>query len=158
MADIDTGHLFTFGGKKSQNQGQGQEQKQQGTGFFGKKALQQDNTAEFSSQVTSLTDRLKILEEHYNNLRRKTQLTDQTVLSNQKKAIAEIKNINIEVTEIRREVSDIKDKIKLIIKELQACTKNEDFEVLKKYIDMWEPVNFVTRNELQKILDEYGDK
>jgi hypothetical protein len=48
----------------------------------------------------------------------------------------------------------MKSKILMILKELQSGAKKEDIKVLQKYVDMWEPLNFVTRNEINEIIDE----
>ena len=32
--------------------------------------------------------------------------------------------------------------------------KKEDVEVLQKYINLWEPVNFATRKEVEKLFSE----
>jgi len=149
MVDIDVGGLFS---QKKSTKGQS-EQHPASSGFFGsKKPVEDTHSAETLHQVNDLSDRLRILEERFTNMRSKTQMTDQTVLSNQKKAMDEIKNINSELMEVRRTVDDMKATIKLIVKELQQCTKREDFQVLKKYIELWEPVNFVTRSELDKLI------
>ena len=149
MADLDMGGFF---GKKKE---QGQQQK----GLFSKQKMpEQGNIQDLTSEVDSYTNRLRILEEHYGNLRRKSQLTDQNLLQTHKKLMEEIKIINTDMTDLRREMQDIKEKVRMIIKELQEAAKKEDVNVLQKYINMWEPVNFVTRNELQKILDEYLNK
>ncbi len=149
MADLDMGGFF---GKKKE---QGQQQK----GLFSKQKMpEQGNIQDLTSEVDSYTNRLRILEEHYGNLRRKSQLTDQNLLQTHKKLMEEIKIINTDMADLRREMQDIKEKVRMIIKELQEAAKKEDVNVLQKYINMWEPVNFVTRNELQKILDEYLNK
>ena len=122
--------------------------------FFGpKKPVVNPLDSEIVHQINDLSDRVRILEERYTNMRSKAQLTDQTILSNQKKAMEEIKTINSEIMELRRAQDELKSTIKLIIKELQECMKKEDFLVLKKYIELWEPLNFVTRNELDKTLN-----
>lgn len=143
MVDIDVGKLFG--------------QKAHGTGKQppGQEAQAVQETA---ADIGGIENRLRLLEEHSNNLRSKVQLTDQNILKNQKRFMEELKTVNNEITEIKRGMSDIKEKLKIIVKELQGCSKKEDVDVLQKYINMWEPVNFVTRNELQKILDEYLNK
>ena len=35
-----------------------------------------------------------------------------------------------------------------------GCAKTEDVQVLDRYINLWEPANFVTRTEVEKIVDE----
>ena len=59
--------------------------------------------------------------------------------------------------ETRHEMDDIKGKIMLIIKELQMLARSEDVDVLRKYLDMWQPVNFVTQNEVEKMVRDAVD-
>lgn len=122
-----------------------------------KKGVIDNNYQELTTEVDTYASRLRILEEHTNNLRRKLQLTDQNLIQTHKKLMDEIRLVNNELSDMRRDINDVKDKIKLIIKELSDCARKQDVDILKKYIEMWEPVNFVTRSELQKILDEYSE-
>jgi len=59
-----------------------------------------------------------------------------------------------DINELKKEVNEIKDKVLEIIKELQSGANKSDVDVLRKYIEMWEPMNFVTHNEVQEIIDE----
>jgi len=48
-----------------------------------------------------------------------------------------------------------------IIKELDIFAKKEQLKVLEKYINLWNPLNFVTTKEVEKIIEEKlkkGDK
>ena len=42
----------------------------------------------------------------------------------------------------------------LLVKELKMSATKEELSVLQKYLSYWEPLNFVTRQELDKILSE----
>ena len=57
-----------------------------------------------------------------------------------------------EIEELRKEMNDARDEIKLIENELKDCARKEDVEVLQHYIQMWQPVDFVTQNELKKVI------
>ena len=62
--------------------------------------------------------------------------------------------MNLEITELKRSIEEIKEKIELIIREIPNLAAKDELDVLKKYIQMWEPLNFVTRDELDKRLKE----
>ncbi len=104
------------------------------------------------NEINSLSRRVRIMEERYNNLRRKTQVTEQNMLLTHKKVMNEVRMMSEDMIEIKRDIMDVKDKVKLVIKELQSCAKKEDVDTLSKYINLWEPVNFVTRNEVEKLI------
>ena len=93
------------------------------------KSQKTDNSQELStisSNIGNLNRRLRVLEERYTNLRKKSQLTDQNMLHIDKK----------------------------IIEEIKTCAKNEDIKVIEKYVNMWEPVKFVTINQLKDVVEK----
>lgn len=106
-----------------------------------------------AAQVNTLSRTIKLLEDKYYNLRKKVQIDEENSLSQDKKMWNEIKIIKSDVMEIKKEIEDLKDKIRLMVRELKQTAKSEDIKVVKKYLDLWEPVKFVTRNEVQKMID-----
>ena len=127
-----------------------------GGSLFGKHEAEVPPTAmsDLSNQINNLSRRLRILEERHTNLRKNTQLTDQNLLKFNKDFHREISSLNSDLTDARREFSDLKDKVRLIVKELMECAKTEEVKILEKYINMWDPVRFVQRSEVDKIVEE----
>lgn len=107
---------------------------------------------DLSSQVTMVSRQLRVLEERYTNLRKKTQVTDQNMLSAHKETNLEIRTLKSEMDEFKKELEDIKSKLRLIVQELKACAKTEDVKVLQKYIEMWNPVEFITKKEVENMI------
>ncbi|MBU0629106.1 MAG: hypothetical protein KKC75_08000 [Nanoarchaeota archaeon] len=107
-----------------------------------------------SPELESTINRLRVLEERYTNLQTEVRITEENMIKRNKKLSTDIKTLTSDITEIRNEVNEVKDKILMIIKELQMGAKRADVEVLRKYIDMWEPMNFVTHKEVEDLIDE----
>lgn len=107
-----------------------------------------------ADELGNISRRLKSMEEHYINLRRKTQVTDQNMLEHNRRVNAEIKTFITELTEIKRDMFDIKTKINRIVTALQDSAKKEEFQVLQKYIALWDPTRFVTQQEVEEIVKE----
>ncbi len=103
-------------------------------------------------QPTDPNRSVRALEEKYSNLVRRAQLNEQNLLSSSKKANSELKAIAVEMAELRKEIEGLKEKFNDIVRELQTLAKKEDVDILKKYLNLWEPVNFVTQNEVEKIV------
>jgi hypothetical protein len=122
-------------------------------GFFGGQKKPEE-APDISKELNLLGRRLRVIEEQITNVRRKMQVTDQNMLSFQKKNTTELKTVNMEINELRRILEDMQNNILLIIKELRLCAKKEEVTVLQRYVNMWEPVNFVTRTEVEKIVQE----
>ena len=105
-------------------------------------------------EVSNLSAKLRLLEERYANLRKKTQVTDQNMLESHKKINVEVKTSNSDVNDMRRNLNKITDEIRLIVSELKETAKKEDIVVMQRYLDLWEPLNFVTRDELERMADQ----
>jgi hypothetical protein len=136
--------------------GQGPAPEPKHAGLFGKHEHEAPaaGMADMSNQMNNLSRRLRVLEERYTNLKKDAQLTEQGLLKTTKDMNREIQTIHSDLVDFRREFLDLKDKVKLIVKELKSCAKTDEVQTLQKYIDMWEPINFVTRNELDKMIQE----
>lgn len=115
---------------------------------------QQAENVDLTAEVSSISRRLRILEERYSNLNKKTQVSEQNVLTVNKELNRSIRAVGDEGVELKRELEDFRDKLKLVVLELKECAKQEDVAVLKKYVDLWELVNFPTRQEVERIVDE----
>jgi hypothetical protein len=68
--------------------------------------------------------------------------------------MTEIKANQSQLDDFRKELNDMKEKFKMMISEIKECAKRQEVDVLKKYINMWEPINFVTRNEMMKLIKD----
>ncbi|MEM3154046.1 MAG: hypothetical protein QW165_00565 [Candidatus Woesearchaeota archaeon] len=118
-----------------------------------KQAIEHDISGT-TEQLNLMAARVRISEERYSELRKKLLLVEQNMLSNHKKAMAEIKLLQNDVTEMRRTIQAVEDKIITIIKELRLAARKEDIDVMKRYLELWDPVKFVTADRIEKIIDE----
>jgi hypothetical protein len=109
--------------------------------------------SETAGQINEVGRALKILEDKYSNLRKKVQVDDENSLSQQKKLSDNIRVMQSDLLEVKRELEDIKEKIRLIVKELKLTAREEDIKVVQKYLDLWEPVQFITRSEAKKMIE-----
>ncbi len=125
---------------------------------FGKQEQQGPDLSSVNADINTLSRRLKLIEEGYTNLRRFFQVTEENIIAKNKHYSAELKTINSDVVEIRKEIQEIKDKLMLVIKELQSVARKEEVKVLEKYINLWNPVKFVSQNEIEGIINEVLEK
>ena len=80
------------------------------------------------------------------------------MLTSHKRIDKEIKTINEDIKEVRREMEDINGKIGQIAKEMQIFAKKDEVKTLQKYVTMWEPIKFVTENQVEEIIKEIISK
>ena len=102
--------------------------------------------------------RLRVLEDRYNSLRKQFQFTDQIMLKNKKEINTEIKAMDLTLSDINKEIVELKDKAAKMSSELRGCAKLSELKVIEKYIDLWKPVNFLTKDQAIKMVKEYAKK
>lgn len=106
---------------------------------------------EIYRQINDISRRLRTAEENYSGLRRKTQLSDQNMLSSNKSTNTEIKTINSDIKDIKRDIKDINDKIEQIAKEMKLFAKKDEVLVIQKYVKLFDPMRFVSANQAEQI-------
>lgn len=140
-----------FGGKKGAEKKGGSI----GGSLFGKHETTASlNVADISNQINNLSRRLKMIEERYTGMRNKAQLTDQNMLEFNKEVNRNLKVTSSEMLDLRKDFNDLKEKTKLIVKELKDTAKSEDVKLIEKYVNLWEPINFATKNDVKRIVEE----
>ena len=107
-----------------------------------------------TNEVNNVSRRLRIIEERYINLRNKIQVSDENIIASNRRINSKLRDFNDELMTLRREVNEVKDKILLIIKELQSTAKKDKLLEVQKYIDMWSPLSFVTKKEVVSLIKE----
>lgn len=102
----------------------------------------------------SLNNRLRLLENRTSDLDQKTELIENNLLDYKKEINKEIQVINSELVEIKRGMSKINEDMEEVVKELKLRASREELDVIKKYLDLWNPVNFVSRKEVERIVED----
>ncbi|MBD3259208.1 hypothetical protein GF371_01095 [Candidatus Woesearchaeota archaeon] len=123
-----------------------------------KKAPEPAVPMELQEKMNNMDRRIRILEDRYNNLRREMQFADTTIIRNKQGLTQEAKALDSEVEDLQKTIHEMNDKVEEIMKELQTCAKLNDLKVLEKYVDLWQPVQFVTREQALRFIQEKLEK
>jgi hypothetical protein len=115
------------------------------------------SVSDLAGELNNISRRLMVIEERYTNLRKKTQVTDQNMLNSNKKVMAEVQTSHEQMDELKKQIDDIIDKMKIMVRELKECAKRQEVDVLQKYINIWQPMNFVTRDSANKMIKDQVD-
>jgi len=108
--------------------------------------------------LAEIVNRARSLESKYNLLGERLLVINQNMIGQFKKNSTEFKAINDDLKEMRSELFKIKETIKDLSRELQFFATKEHIKALEKYINLWNPMKFITEEDLNKILDERGRK
>ena len=127
-------------------------------GLFHKNAPVQPDFGALTEDIGNVSRRLRLLEESFTNLRRALQVTEQNMLGKNKVFATEIRTLTSDIGDIKQEIAEVKEKIIELVKELKETAKRDEVKVLEKYINFWNPVKFVTQNEVEDIVKEFIKK
>ena len=91
---------------------------------------------------------VKALEVKINKLTREFELIKNESIRRNNDNRKDFKHLTEEVLEFKNNQDKISQKMDIIIKELKKTAGIEEVQVLKKYIEFWNPLNFVTQKDL----------
>ena len=101
-----------------------------------------------------VNERIRSLESKYDSLRARMIIVNENLVDEYKKLSDDIKVLDSELKDLKKDIFEMKDALRHVLTELQHFARKEHFQVLEKYINMWNPFNFVTEGEVLKIINE----
>jgi len=111
-------------------------------------------TQDIYSPINELNTRIRILEGKYTVTRERMLLINQNMIDHYKILTTEIRSINEELREIKESLELIKETTRNMVKEMSFFARKEQMKVLEKYINMWNPLNFVTEEQVLEMLEK----
>ena len=114
--------------------------------------MPQEAQTDISYVISDLIARTRVLENKYSLFGERMLIINKNMIEEYKKLSNEIKSIDIELKEIKNDIQNVKEVLKKIIKEIETFARKENLKILEKYINFWNPMNFVTKEEVIKII------
>lgn len=104
--------------------------------------------------LLSIIQRQKDLESTVDLINEKLELIDHNSVKNNKSNFTDMKSVKTDIKEIREEIAGMKELTSKIARQLKLMSTSDEVAKLEKYIDLWNPMDFVTRQELEKYSDD----
>ena len=104
--------------------------------------------------LSDLSARVRTLENKYNLFGERLLLINQNMIEEYKKIAKDLKTTEAESREIKTELYNLKEALKDIAREISNFAKKDDIKVLEKYINMWDPLKFITVEEEEEIINK----
>lgn len=95
---------------------------------------------------------LRTMEERYTNLNRKLDVLESNFLAQQKKMNKDSMIAESDLVEMKKELSGFSYKLNLLSKELSLCARKGDVDTLRKYLEFWQPMDFIRRDEAERFI------
>tara|TARA_Y100000310_G_scaffold92989_1_gene90566 strand:- start:865 stop:1251 length:387 start_codon:yes stop_codon:yes gene_type:complete len=96
---------------------------------------------------------VKALEGKVNNLLREVDLLKNDFITKNNQLRKDFKTMNEDTLKIKHEQEQTLQKMNLIIKELKKTAGIEEVTTLKKYMEFWNPMSFVTQKDLNRAIE-----
>ncbi len=106
--------------------------------------------------LLELASRVRSIEGQYNMLRDRTLLVNQNLVTSHKKVRGELQSLSEDISQLKHDIFAIKETMRHLVGELQQFARTEDVKVLEKYINLWNPMRFVTEDDVKKMMEHHG--
>lgn len=104
--------------------------------------------------IMDIGARIRVLENKYNTVNEHMLMINQNMIHEYKEMMSETKAIDEEIKILKQDIFNIKETVKKMFKETEIFARKEDIKVLEKYINLWNPIKFITEEEVDKIIEE----
>ncbi len=110
--------------------------------------MQETNSAQ------EMIGRLRINESRIANLRERLVVTDNNMIEEFRRMSEQIKELNLELRQAKGEVFKLRETLKDVIKEMNSFASSQELKVLERYINTWNPLNFMTEKEVLSLIKD----
>lgn len=126
----------------------GQNPKTQDTSQVNSKSQKSDPAiVKLGENLNQTLRTLRMLEERYSGLRKKMQMSDQNMIEDTNKLFTQLKLISTDISDLKMKIEDMRQKLEIFSKEIDEMASKQEVTVLQRYIELWQPMNFMTEKE-----------
>jgi hypothetical protein len=104
--------------------------------------------------LNDLSTRIRILEGKYNLTRERIMSINQNMIDHYKSFKIDTKMMNEDIQEIKESLENLKKTMRDLVKELKFFARKDKLKIIEKYINLWNPLNFVTEEEVLKLIEK----
>ena len=105
----------------------------------------------YVQNLNEFAARLRVLESKVNLIKDDISVTNSNLIEDSRKAITKHQISSQDIKEMRIEITKMKETLKHMIEESSEFARKQDIKVLEKYINMWNPLRYVTETEVKDI-------
>ena len=109
---------------------------------------------DFTQAMNELANRLRVLEGKHGTYAEKLLVMNQNMIEEYKKTMSEIKLVRQDLVNVNKDIENVKNVVKHLSDEAGKFASSQDVKVLQKYVDYWNPMNFMTEKDVLLLVDE----
>ena len=104
--------------------------------------------------LIELTNRIRVIESKNSLLSERMLVMNQNMIEEYKKMIRDVKSLEGEIGDMKNDLNNLKNIIKHLTEEAKNFARKDSLKILEKYINLWNPLTFVTTTEVKKLVEE----
>ncbi|MFH1636929.1 MAG: hypothetical protein ABIB71_00725 [Candidatus Woesearchaeota archaeon] len=112
------------------------------------------NQASDDQTVVEIVNRIRVLESKYTQLGERVLVINQNLIEQYKRLTKEIRGTEASIKDLKNDLNNVKNILKHLTEEASDFAKKDSLKVLEKYINLWNPLNFVTESDVKRIIKE----
>jgi len=109
--------------------------------------------SKYSERLDDIENKTRLIEDRSNVSSKKVELLEQNLIKLAKETNSSLNEINIKIKDIDNSIKELTARFSQLAGEAISFAKKDDVEAIKKYLEFWNPVEFVTKETMEKILD-----
>jgi len=113
---------------------------------------------DFEGVLNDFFVKMSSLEDQIFEVKNQLESGEDGVSNVERKVKGELEVFRKDLLDLKQIVEDVKSDIAKINEEVGRLARVTDLEVLYKYVKMWDPMSFVRREELDRVLENEGIK
>ncbi len=113
---------------------------------------QQQSQVDMDQVIGELVNRVRILESKQSLFAEKLLIMNENMLEEYKKMMEEVKKTAAQINVVRDDMSNMQNILRHLTQEASGFAKQDDLKVLEKYINVWNPLNFVTEKDVLRLM------
>ncbi len=102
--------------------------------------------------LNDLNARIRVLENKYSLFGERLLIVNQNMIEEYKKLLRNLKTVEDDLKEIKKDLFNVKEIVSGLTKEMGFFARKDNLQVLEKYINLWNPMNFVTEKDVINLI------
>ena len=114
-----------------------------------------DNAIQANSIKTSdLSRKLRMMEDRYSRIKKKTEFNESSLINSEQEFNKELKILIEDINSLKQDFLDLNENVDILKEEISSSVSRHEFRSLQKYVNYWDPFNFLTEKDLEKYIKE----
>ena len=115
--------------------------------------VNEESSQDLAFVLNDLNARIRVLENKYSLFGERLLIINQNMIEEYKTLMRKIKTFESEFRDIKKDIFNIKEIISGLTKEMKLFAKKDSLQVLEKYINLWNPMNFITEKDVINLIN-----